>query len=96
MKTSKVAVGLFLAFVCAGVGYFAIGKEAVSVPIKEENKISADVQVYTYSSGLTAFLDKKLGKIYLYDGNLKNCIMIVEIDQLGLPFNPKQVDPPKS
>lgn len=47
-----------------------------------------DVVVFQTFAGV-AFLEKSTGKIYIYDSNLKKCIGIKMLGQLGEPIEDK-------
>lgn len=55
-------------------------------------KSSADVNkfnnVVTFSTvnGLVGFFNQNDGKVYLYDGNLQNCVFVTQIEELGKPM----------
>lgn len=49
-------------------------------------KTWSQVQVVSYSSGLTGFFDTKTGRIDLSDGNLEQPFVIREIEELDKPL----------
>jgi hypothetical protein len=44
------------------------------------------VTTFTTVGGLMGFFNPKDGKVYLYDGNLKNCILVSQLEELGKPM----------
>jgi len=44
------------------------------------------LSIVTYSSGLTGFFDPQSGKLYVYDANVEQCLMIRQLDELGKPM----------
>ena len=50
---------------------------------KQETKNWSRLQVVTYASGLTGFFDPENGKLYIYDSNVENCVVIRQISRLG-------------
>jgi len=38
---------------------------------------------FTTSEGLIGFFDQKDGKVYIYDGDLANCLQVAQVDTLG-------------
>jgi hypothetical protein len=46
------------------------------------------VMPFTTSGGLIGFFDQKDGKVYLYDGNLENCLLAAQMEQLGKAAKP--------
>lgn len=59
---------------------------ALPVRAAEGASQASRVLVFTYASGLTGFLDQNTGKIYVYDANLKNCVLIRNMRNLGQPM----------
>ena len=53
---------------------------------KQETKNLSRLQVVTYASGLTGFFDPESGKLYIYDSNVENCVVIRQISRLGDPL----------
>jgi hypothetical protein len=41
---------------------------------------------FSTASGLIGFFNQNDGKIYVYDGNLQNCILVSQILELGRPI----------
>ena len=80
----KVTMISTAACLLAGVAIFA------SVVLAQDNaKPKQDwskLQVVTYSSGLTGFFDPDTGKLFVYDSNLENCVIVRQITQLGEPM----------
>ncbi len=37
-------------------------------------------------NGMTGFLDRRNGKLYLYDAALKECVGVRQVTQLGAPL----------
>ena len=38
---------------------------------------------FTTVGGLMGFFDQSNGKVYLYDGNLQDCILVSQLEELG-------------
>jgi hypothetical protein len=55
-------------------------------PAASPKKDWARLQVVTYASGLTGLFDPASGKLYVYDSNLENCVIIRELNELGEPL----------
>ena len=43
---------------------------------------------FATSGGLIGFFDQKTGHVYIYDGNLKDCVLISRIEALGSSMKP--------
>jgi hypothetical protein len=56
---------------------------------EDSRKEPSRLQIVTYPTGTTGIFDPDKGRLYLYDINLANCILIREIATLGAPM--KQV-----
>ena len=41
---------------------------------------------FTTVGGLMGFFNQNDGKVYLYDGNLQNCILVSQLEELGQPI----------
>lgn len=41
---------------------------------------------FSTEGGLMGFFNQNDGKIYLYDGNLQNCVLVSQMDELGRPI----------
>ena len=46
----------------------------------------SQLKIVTYRSGLTGFFDPRGGKLYVYDANVEQCLMIRQLDELGKPM----------
>jgi hypothetical protein len=46
----------------------------------------SQVQVVSYSSGMTGMFDAATGRLYLYDANMHECLVIRELAELGKPL----------
>lgn len=58
------------------------------VIVLKSNSIAAQksfvgVVPFTTVGGLMGFFDQNNGKVYLYDGNLKNCVFVSQVEELG-------------
>ena len=51
---------------------------------------------FVTSNDRVGFMDQANGRIYLYDGNLTNCIFVGQIDSLGKPINVINANSPES
>jgi hypothetical protein len=49
-------------------------------------QLPAQLEVYTYPTGLTGFYDRGTGMLYLYDTDLNKCVVIRKLEQLGEPL----------
>jgi len=46
----------------------------------------SQLKVVAYRSGMTGFFDPESGKLYIYDANVEQCLIIRELDELGKPM----------
>lgn len=44
------------------------------------------LKIVTYPSGLTGFFDPATGKLYVYDSDVDECLMVRQLDRLGAPL----------
>jgi hypothetical protein len=44
------------------------------------------VDMVRLENGMTGFLDRRNGKLYLYDAALKECVGVRQVTQLGAPL----------
>ena len=84
MWTRTTSVSILLGAVIAGL--FLVPLTATSGADQAAQPDWSQVQVVTYSSGLTGFFDAATGKLYLYDANLDECMVIREVEELGKPL----------
>jgi hypothetical protein len=84
MWTRTTSVSILLGALIAGL--FLVPLAATSGGNQEAKPDWSQVQVVTYSSGLTGFFDAATGKLYLYDSNLDECFLIREVEELGKPL----------
>ena len=54
------------------------------------------IMPFVTSNDRVGFMDQANGRIYLYDGNLTNCIFVGQIDSLGKPINVINANSPES
>ena len=45
-----------------------------------------NVQVFSYTSGVTGFFDRETGTLYVYDKTWNKCVEIRRVNQLGAPM----------
>lgn len=69
---------ILLAVVILGVLYCLPLKQSAAAGGKFEGVIP-----FTTVGGLMGFFNQNDGKVYLYDGNLKNCILVSQLEELG-------------
>ena len=65
-----------------GVGAADKNPAAPTPPKKDWSRMS----VVSYPMGTTGFFDPDSGRLYIYDLNLVNCVMIREFTALGQPM----------
>ena len=63
---------------------FIRGQKNSSADEKRSSLI--DVAMIMFPGDHVAFLDKQSGKLYVYDGNLRQCLGIYRMDEPGQPF----------
>jgi len=74
-----IAVGLVLSAVIFTSLALAEGK---AEPKQDWSKL----KVVTYTSGATGFFDPDTGKLFVYDANMENCLLIRQLVTLGEPM----------
>ena len=52
----------------------------------EESQNFSMVETFTTAGGYVGFFNKSDGKVYLYDGDLKECVQISQMKKLGDPM----------
>ena len=82
----RTTILVFATAVLVAIAFIALTFHQSAAAQQPEQKSWSHVQVVTYASGLTGFFDTKSGKLYLYDGNLDQPIVIRELDELGKPL----------
>ncbi|NLF40520.1 hypothetical protein GX586_13835 [bacterium] len=80
-RQSLIIAALALSLVMLSIALFSLPARAA-----ENAGQPSHVLVFTYASGLTGFLDQNTGKIYVYDANLKNCVLTRKMRDLGQPM----------
>ena len=83
MKKGSLFAVIFLVFI--GVVFVFQSRE-----VKAQVPSFVGVVPFTTVGGLMGFFDQKDGKVYLYDGNLKNCILVSQLKELGKPMEPSK------
>jgi len=80
------SIGLFLSGTLGGLA-LALCVAATGKPEASPKPDWSRLKMVSYPSGATGFFDPDNGRLYLYDGNLRNCYQIRELRALGDPMN---------
>jgi hypothetical protein len=57
-----------------------------SIAQDNQPQMQPQLEVFTYSTGLTGFYDRNTGLLYLYDTNIEKCTCIRQLVRLGEPM----------
>jgi hypoxanthine-guanine phosphoribosyltransferase len=82
MKKTNLAVLIVCLLVGAGVFVSTVMAQG-KVDAKQD---WSKLKVVTYASGLTGFFDPDTGKLYVYDANMENCVVVRQLVTLGEPM----------
>lgn len=85
MQTSSAKL-LSTLIVCSTLAFLFLSPRSSGNAQPAAQKSWSHVHVVAYASGLTGFFDTKAGRLYLYDANLEQPLIIREIDELGKPL----------
>ena len=77
----KIALGIAAAVI--GLGGFFWGSVQPSLA---QGKSFGNVFPFISASGRVCFFDQAKGKLYIYDNDMKTCLFIGEIEELGEPI----------
>jgi hypothetical protein len=78
-KSVLFAVSLLVVII---VGFAIIQLREAKAQANSFNSVAP----FTTVGGLMGFFDQKDGKVYLYDGNLQNCVFVSQLAELGKPM----------
>ena len=84
MRTRTTPLSILLAAIIAGL--LLVPLAATWGAHQPAQPDWSQVQVVSYSSGVTGFFDAATGKLYLYDASLDECLIIREVTELGKPL----------
>lgn len=77
MKKGILFAVILLVVITFGLVFIQLGE------VRAQGSSFNGVTPFTTVGGLMGFFDQRDGKIYLYDGNLQNCILVRQITELG-------------
>jgi len=82
---ARTAVTAILA--CALI--VALGLISFTATSDAQQQVGPDwsrLEVVAYPSGVTGFFDPATGKLYVYDDNIEQCILVRQLEELGKPM----------
>ena len=75
--------GLIIPSIAVGVLLGTRAKVSTAAPAAAFNQVTP----FVTSGGFLGFFDQPSGKIYLYDRELKNCVSVFQLQNLGDPID---------
>jgi hypothetical protein len=79
MKKGVLFVAILLVVITAGFAIIQLRE------VKAQANSFNGIMPFSTASGLIGFFDQRDGKVYLYDGYLKKCILVNQLEELGKP-----------